>query len=527
MRIPLTTSSLHRTTEIPHTAESGARPDAVMGEIYRRGDRWIRAFIGVHLLLAAALAPVHGTWHAALLVGGGAAASFFVSAWRHPGSFLTRCLAGIALQVFCALHIYQMHGLAEMHFFFFTAVTMMLVYQDWRAPWPGVLLIIAQHLAFSILHNAGVEVRSFDAAHVSGGKLAFHLSIAAVQAAITSYWAFTLQRQTRQDATQRTAYTGVAAELREMQTKLERMLDASPTVLYSMHISGDTITPVWVSPNIVRVMGYTVEEALDPAWWAGRVHPEDRAIVLAEGVDFRCDAVREYRFRHKKSSYHWGRDESRLTPGGDAGVAELVGAWVDITESKRAEEALRVVQQQQQAAMLSNIPDIAWVKDAESRFLAVNDAFARACGLPREQVVGKTDLDLWPRTLAEKYRTDDRAVLARGERIVAEELLQQPDGTTQWIETIKTPFYDATGAIAGTAGIARDITARRQAEQESQRMVSTLLSNLPGMVYRCRNDRCWTVEFASGGWGREVGLGAGLRRLLLRGGVDRARGLHH
>ena len=58
-------------------------------------------------------------------------AMFFVSTALLPGQFLTRCIAGVTLQAFVALHIYQLHGFAEMHFFFFTAFTMMLVYQDW------------------------------------------------------------------------------------------------------------------------------------------------------------------------------------------------------------------------------------------------------------------------------------------------------------------------------------------------------------------------------------------------------------
>ena len=129
-------------------------------------------------------------------------------------------------------------------------------------------------------------------------------------------------------------------ELRATKLQLDRLLDASPAVLYSTRVSGQEVTPVWVSPNILRAMGYTVEEALVPAWWPTHIHPDDRAALLARGTDFQKQAVREYRFQHKDGSYRWVRDVARPMPTEDSSVIELVGAWMDITERKRLEEQL-------------------------------------------------------------------------------------------------------------------------------------------------------------------------------------------
>src|SRR5208283_1669047 len=105
-------------------------------------------------------------------------------------------------------------------------------------------------------------------------------------------------------------------------------------------------------------------------------------------------------------------------------------------------------------------------KDKESRFLAVNQAFARSCGMERpEEVLGKTDLDIWPRELAEKYRNDDKAVLTIGAPIAVEEAISDR-GEMKWFETFKTPVLDEDGQILGTSGFARDITERKQMEEE-------------------------------------------------------------
>ncbi len=137
----------------------------------------------------------------------------------------------------------------------------------------------------------------------------------------------------------------------------------------------------------------------------------------------------------------------------------------NITERKQKEEALRQ-REHQQKAILNNIPDIAWLKDSESRFIAVNGSFGEACGMKPEELVGKTDLDIWPESLAIRYRADDREVINSGRRKQVVEPLEGPASRQTWIETIKTPVYDEEGNIIGTTGIARDITERRKVEEE-------------------------------------------------------------
>ncbi|MBD3166233.1 PAS domain-containing protein, partial [bacterium] len=74
------------------------------------------------------------------------------------------------------------------------------------------------------------------------------------------------------------------------------------------------------------------------------------------------------------------------------------------------------------ASILDNLPFLAWLKDTEGRFIAVNEPFAVACGHQSpDEVIGKTDLDVWPRELAEAYRADDREVMESGEKKNVEE----------------------------------------------------------------------------------------------------------
>lgn len=159
----------------------------------------------------------------------------------------------------------------------------------------------------------------------------------------------------------------------------------------------------------------------------------------------------------------------------------------DITERRHGELQLRE-EERQKKAILDNIPDIAWLKDREGRFLAVNQRFVEAAGKRSvDEVVGLSDLDLWPRELAERYRADDAEVMASRLHKRVEEPFVDANGRRMWIETVKTSIVGESGEVLGTTGISRDVTERKLAE-EALRMTNDELE---------RRVRDRTVELAA------------------------------
>ncbi|MDD5108683.1 MAG: diguanylate cyclase [Candidatus Omnitrophica bacterium] len=128
----------------------------------------------------------------------------------------------------------------------------------------------------------------------------------------------------------------------------------------------------------------------------------------------------------------------------------------------------------QEKAILDNIPDIAWLKDSQSNFIMVNERFGQTCGFKPEKLVGKNDLDIWPKDLAESYRADDQEVMKSGKRKCVQERIINNEGIVSWVETIKTPVFDEHGAVVGTTGISRDITQRKKEEERLQNIRSEL-----------------------------------------------------
>ncbi len=201
--------------------------EAIMAGIHARGDRAMEIFLGCHTALAFLLAFYYDTWWITAIVAPLGIGLFSLSTYLLPGSFLTRCIAGISLQIYVALHIYQLHGMPEMHFFFFTGFTMMLVYQDWLCMWPGAILIIGQHILFAVMHNAGAPLFFFPDAYVGFGKLFFHFGIALIHVAVCGAWAIFKRRQTLIFARQE-------ADLREATVKAQDATRAKSAFLAMM-----------------------------------------------------------------------------------------------------------------------------------------------------------------------------------------------------------------------------------------------------------------------------------------------------
>jgi len=149
-------------------------------------------------------------------------------------------------------------------------------------------------------------------------------------------------------------------------------------------------------------------------------------------------------------------------------VFGTIGISRDITEQKESQETLQRIFLQQ-SAILNNIPDMAWLKDKDSRYIAVNEQFAKKVGMKIEAIVGKIDLEIWQNGYAKKYRDDDLEVMQNRQRKNAEELEIDNLGNEYWVETSKTPILNTEGEVIGTTGIAREITERKKAEKAEQR----------------------------------------------------------
>lgn len=154
-------------------------------------------------------------------------------------------------------------------------------------------------------------------------------------------FAFTLSNITEQKRVEETA--------RELAERLQYYFTVSPVIIYIFKMQGPgRMQPVWVSENIENLLGYTAREALSADWWTMHLHPEDVDGVMENMSQLmeKGRLTQEYRFLGKDGATFWIRDQLRVTRCANSPAKEVVGAWIDITEQKRAESEFKKLEVQ-------------------------------------------------------------------------------------------------------------------------------------------------------------------------------------
>ena len=184
--------------------------------------------------------------------------------------------------------------------------------------------------------------------------------------------------------------TRIEEELRSTHEQLRHLLAHTPAVIYSLRVEGQSVTPVFVSENIERLLGVRVEESTHE-WWLESLHPDDRERVLRKQKEsLTGDGYSmEYRIRHKDGSYHWVEDNNRVVRDALGEATEAVGVWTDITERKQADERLH-----EQAKLLDLAQDAIMVRDMEDRVEFWNHGAEKLYGWTAAEVQGKEGVRL-------------------------------------------------------------------------------------------------------------------------------------
>jgi PAS domain S-box-containing protein len=177
----------------------------------------------------------------------------------------------------------------------------------------------------------------------------------------------------------------------------------------------------------------------------------------------------------------------------------------NITERKRADEALRESGERFRA-IFEGAEDAIFTKDRKGNYTHVNHACASLFKLPLEEMIGKTDFDLFSPEVAHHIKEEiDRKVLENGE-VVSVEDTKPTAGVMRTFHVVKVPLRDANGAIVGLCGIARDITERKRMEevlQASETEKKSILNAISDVVVF--QDKSLSIQWVNEAAARSVG----------------------
>jgi diguanylate cyclase (GGDEF)-like protein/PAS domain S-box-containing protein len=303
------------------------------------------------------------------------------------------------------------------------------------------------------------------------------------------------------------------------------LVEHIPAIAYVQNVD-DTRSMHYISPLVEAILGYSPAECIDESdFFFHRIHPDDQAAVQTE--DARTNATgepfrMEYRLLTRDARYVWIRDEAVLVRDDTGQPRTWHGVLFDITPRKEAETALRLALA---AAKMGT-----WDWDLATGTLSWSEEAETLHGLP-------------PRTFDGTYRAflaglhpDDRpgveravaTALASGEDYETEYRVVDPNGATHWEYVKGTIVRDATGEAVRMTGVALDITARHQAEEEvrrSEERFRSLVQNAADIIAIVEADG--TVRYVSPAVERLLGFRAaeivGTRSFAFHHSEDAAR----
>lgn len=154
----------------------------------------------------------------------------------------------------------------------------------------------------------------------------------------------------------------------------------------------------------------------------------------------------------------------------DGAVREIVGITHDLTERKKAEQATRE-SEQRFAQFMAYLPGLAWIKDAEGRYVYANEAAAADFKTSADQISGKLDTDLFPADVASEFVKSDRKVLVTGKGRQMHESRKDENGLDRHSLVSKFPIPSGDDRPPLVGGVAIDMTEWMQAEETVRRIV--------------------------------------------------------
>lgn len=227
------------------------------------------------------------------------------------------------------------------------------------------------------------------------------------------------------------------------------------------------------------------------AFRTGKVTKALRVGITADGTSFRFENIASV-LRNDCGEIVAGMELCRLVEDREQALDKLHTTMQhlqhakkqlshDIAERKRIEVALQETKNRL-TAVIDTIPDLIWLKDSNGVYLACNPEVELLFNAPVNEILGKTDHDFLPRQLAEWLLQKDREAVAADRICINEEEAEyRSNGRHVVLETRRVPVRDVDGGVLGVLGIGRDISERKQAEQERAENEAMLASILNGI----------------------------------------------
>jgi PAS domain S-box-containing protein len=276
--------------------------------------------------------------------------------------------------------------------------------------------------------------------------------------------------------------------LKKSEEKYKTLFNNSMTGMFRSKIDGSAILDL--NQKAAETFGFTIDEMLDSPSAIHYANAKDREEVIRLLKEKGSFTDHEVAFRTKTAEIK----NVLMACRADFEQEILEGSFIDITERKHIEKKT-LEHQQLLKSVTSEVQAILFALDTNGVFTFSDGRGLENLGLKPAQVVGMSAVEL--------YRDNPNILDAvekslKGINVKTESL----EVAGFYYDTIFQPIFDNEGIVISVIGLAIDVTETKKIEREllqSKRELSTLMDNMPGMVYTCENDDKWTMKFISVG----------------------------
>lgn len=296
-------------------------------------------------------------------------------------------------------------------------------------------------------------------------------------------------------------------QLKQSEERFKLLFDKAPLGYQSLDEEGYFIE---VNQQWCDLLGYTREEVIGK-WFGDFLSPENRKAFQNRFPVFKEQGFihSEFEVLHKSGKQLYIAFEGRIGYGVQGEFKQTHCILQDITNQKAAETAL-LESEKKYRNIAENVSDVVWQTDLELNTIYISPSIEKLFGEPSVSYLQRSPEEKFPKQsltkiramILEELENEKHSRFDKNRSRTIETQHFRADGSIIWIEMNVSILRNSQGKAIGFLGVSRDITSRKQTElalKESERSKSVLLSNLPGMAYRCRFDQDWTMLFASAG----------------------------
>jgi PAS domain S-box-containing protein len=169
--------------------------------------------------------------------------------------------------------------------------------------------------------------------------------------------------------------------------------------------------------------------------------------------------------------------EPHETNPDESAVAKAIAGHVAIATERARTEQARAASEQRLKAILDNSTTIVFLKDLQGRYALVNRCFEDLFHVTQTEASGRTDYDIFPHDIADRFVENDRKVISAGAPLTVEERAPHPDGSMHTYISVKFPMNEPDGLLTGICGISTDITDRKRLEVSRQHLAAIVASS--------------------------------------------------